>query len=73
MQSLPPYLLLAFALLMGVHRGVTRLPRKSRCVLLLLPLLFTGGAMLRDTAYAPADIGWNDIGAWSAPVNAPLA
>lgn len=59
MLSLPAYLALASLLLLVASRTVHPVPPRARAVLLLLPLLFTGGAMLRDTAYAPADIGWN--------------
>ncbi len=59
MLSIPVYLALASLLVVAASRAVLPVPRRSAAVLVLLPLLFTGGAMLRDTAYAPADIGWN--------------
>jgi hypothetical protein len=49
MISIPAYLAIASLLTLAASRFVRRVPRPSAAVLVLLPLVFTGGAMLRDT------------------------
>ena len=50
------YLATALALLVLAHACVTRLSRGAALVLLLLPLLFTGRALLTGRIYAPVEL-----------------
>jgi len=63
------------------HRGVRRLRAGTAAALLLLPLLFTGGALLTGRVYAPIDLLYNappladqraDLGLPREPHNATL-
>jgi hypothetical protein len=56
--ALALYLLTAIAILLLWDRGIQRVPRGVAIVLVLLPLLFTGRAMLTNRIYAPADISF---------------
>lgn len=50
------YLATAIALLLATHRWITPVPRWVALVLLLLPALFTGRALLVDGLYGPFDL-----------------
>ena len=55
-MALLTYLLAGTAILVFVSRTLLRVDVRSGFALLLLPLLFTGEAIVRGAAYAPADI-----------------
>jgi hypothetical protein len=68
------YLLTAAVLLGIVHAQVTRLTRWAALVLLLMPLVFTGGALLTGRVYAPVELAYTTepLNAYRAEVGAPL-
>jgi hypothetical protein len=55
-MTLTLFLACALALLILVHAYVTRLSRGAALVLLLLPLVFTGRALLTGRIYAPVEL-----------------
>ena len=67
------YLLTAAALLGIAHACVTRLTRGTAIVLLLLPLVFTGRALLTGRVYAPVELAYTTepLSAYRAEVGAP--
>jgi hypothetical protein len=54
--SFPLYALTALALLWLAHRFITPISRRDALLLLLLPMLFTGRALLTGGVYAPVDL-----------------
>src|SRR5216684_8582231 len=67
------YLLTAAALLFLAHACVTRLTRGAALVLLLLPLLFTGRALLTGRVYAPVELAYTTepLNGYRAEIGAP--
>jgi hypothetical protein len=67
------YLLTAAALLLPVHACVTRLSRAAALLLLLLPLVFTGRALLTGRVYAPVELAYTTepLSSYRALVAAP--
>src|SRR5258705_9897270 len=67
------YLFTAAALLGLVHACVTRLTRGTAIVLLLLPLVFTGRALLTGRLYAPVELAYTTepLSAYRAEIAAP--
>lgn len=67
------YLATAIALLFLAHAYVTRLTRAMALVLLLLPLVFTGRALLTGRVYAPVELAYTTepLNAYAAEVGAP--
>jgi hypothetical protein len=67
------YLLTAAALLGIAHACVTRLTRGTAIVLLFLPLVFTGRALLTGRVYAPVELAYTTepLSAYRAEVGAP--
>jgi hypothetical protein len=67
------YLLTAAALLGIAHACVTRLTGGTAIVLLLLPLVFTGRAVLTGRVYAPVELAFTTepLSAYRAEVGAP--
>jgi hypothetical protein len=59
------YLLCAALLLLLAQACVTRIPRAAALVLLLLPLVFTGRALLTGRVYAPVELAYT-----TEPLNA---
>jgi len=59
MLSLSAYLLFAALLLWMASRWVAPVPRRAALLLALLPLLFSGPALVTDRVWAPADLGFN--------------
>ena len=59
MWSLFIYLIAGWLMLVAASRWVLSIPLRSRLTLLLLPLVLSGGALLTDSVYAPADIAFN--------------
>ena len=55
-MSLVLYLITAFALLWLTNRFITPLTRRDALLLTLLPMLFTGRALLTGGVYAPVDL-----------------
>jgi Bacterial membrane protein YfhO len=55
-MSLALYLLTALALLGLTHRFITPLTKRDAILLTLLPMLFTGRALLTGGVYAPVDL-----------------
>jgi hypothetical protein len=68
------YLLTAALLLGMIHVCVTRLTRWVALVLLLLPLVFTGRALLTGRVYAPVEMAYmtEPLNAYRTEVGAPL-
>src|SRR3954453_5060520 len=68
------YLLTASVLLGIVHTYVTRLTRWAALALLLLPLVFTGRALLTGRVYAPVELAYmtEPLNAYRTEVGAPL-
>jgi hypothetical protein len=68
------YLLTAAVLLGIAHAHFTRLTRWAALALVLLPLVFTGGALLRGRVYAPVELAYTTepLNAYRAEVGAPL-
>jgi hypothetical protein len=68
------YLLTAAVLLGIVHAQVTPLTRWAALVLLLLPLVFTGGALLTGRVYSPVELAYTTepLNAYRAEAGAPL-
>ncbi len=52
------YFVTAFALLLLAHRWFTRLTRGAALALILLPLCFTGRALLTNRIYAPVEMSY---------------
>jgi hypothetical protein len=52
------YLLTAIALMASWDRSIAPVPRFAALVMVLLPLLFTGRAMLTNRIYAPVDVAF---------------
>ncbi len=65
MLSLLVYAVLALVCAAAAARWVMPIPGRVTCVLLLLPLVFTGGALVTDQVWAPFDLAYN-----SAPLSA---
>src|SRR5881628_2293380 len=67
------YLLTAAALLGIAHACVTRLTRGAALVLLLLPLVFTGRALLTGRVYAPVELAYTTepLSSCAAEIGAP--
>lgn len=59
MLSLAAYLAFAALLLWMASRWVAPIPRRAALLLALLPLLFSGPALVTDRVWAPADLGLN--------------
>ena len=57
-MALPLYLITTAAILLAWDRRIQRVPRVAAIVLVLMPLVFTGRAMLTNRVYAPADIAF---------------
>jgi len=72
-MTLVLYLLTAAALLILAHACITRLTRATAIALLLLPLLFTGRALLTGRIYAPVELAYTSepLYAYRADVGAP--
>jgi hypothetical protein len=68
------YLLTAAILLGIVHTYVTRLTRWAALALLLIPLVFTGRALLTGRVYAPVELAYmtEPLNAYRTEVGAPL-
>jgi hypothetical protein len=67
--------LLTSAILLGiVHARVTRLTRWAALALLLIPLVFTGRALLTGRVYAPVELAYTTepLNAYRTEVGAPL-
>ncbi|MEA2325527.1 MAG: hypothetical protein QOE68_486, partial [Thermoanaerobaculia bacterium] len=67
--------LLTAAILLGIaHARVTRLTRWAALVLLLIPLVFTGRALLTGRVYAPVELAYTTepLNAYRGEVGAPL-
>ena len=69
------YLLTAAALLGIAHRCVARVTRAAGLALLLLPLVFTGRALLTGRVYAPVELTYTTepLNAYRAEVGAPAS
>jgi hypothetical protein len=67
------YLLTAAALLILAHAYVTRLTRGAALALILLPLVFTGRALLTGRVYAPVELAYttDPLYDYAAEVGAP--
>jgi hypothetical protein len=67
------YLLTAAALLFLVHACVTRLTSGAALALLLLPLVFTGRALMTGRVYAPVELAYTTepLYAYAAEAGAP--
>ena len=67
------YLASALAMLFLAHACVTRLTRGTALVLLLLPLLFTGRALLTGRVYAPVELAYTTepLNGYRAEIGAP--
>jgi len=67
------YLLTAAALLGIAHACVTRLTRATAIVLLLLPLVFTGKALLTGRIYAPVELAYTTepLSSYAGEIGAP--
>jgi len=67
------YLASALALLFLAHACITRLTRGTALVLLLLPLLFTGRALLTGRVYAPVELAYTTepLNGYRADIGAP--
>src|SRR4051812_38776377 len=67
------YLLTASVLLGIVHTYVTRLTRWAALVLLLLPLVFTGRALLTGRLYAPVELAYTTepLSSYAGEIGAP--
>lgn len=67
------YLAAAIALLFLVHACITRLTRAIALVILLLPLVFTGRALLTGRVYAPVELAYTTepLNGYAAEVGAP--
>ena len=67
------YLASALALLFLAHVCITRLTRGTALVLLLLPLLFTGRALLTGRVYAPVELAYTTepLNGYRAEIGAP--
>jgi hypothetical protein len=66
--------LITAAILLGVtHVWITRLSRAAALVLLLLPLLFTGRALLTGRLYAPVELAYTTepLSSWRAELHVP--
>jgi hypothetical protein len=59
MWSLFIYLVAGWLVVAAASRWVLQIPLRSRLTLLLLPLALSGGALLTDSVFAPADIAFN--------------
>ena len=72
-MTLTLYLLTAIALLLLAHTCVTRLTRGAALALLLLPLVFTGRALLTGRVYAPVELTYTTepLYGYRAEVGAP--
>ncbi|HEU4887621.1 MAG TPA: hypothetical protein VFV49_07040, partial [Thermoanaerobaculia bacterium] len=57
-MALVLYLITAAAILLIWDRRIQRVPRVAAIVLVVLPLLFTGRAMLTNRIYAPVDLAF---------------
>src|SRR5207344_3299044 len=55
-MSFALYLITALTLLWLAHRFITPLTRRDALLLILLPMLFTGRALLTGGVYAPVDL-----------------
>ncbi|MBW3672158.1 MAG: hypothetical protein KY432_10875, partial [Acidobacteria bacterium] len=55
------YALTALALLAAVHRLIIRIDRRFGLVLILLPLVITGRALLTGAVYAPVDLAFTSF------------
>jgi Bacterial membrane protein YfhO len=55
-MSFALYLIVAAAILFAWHRCVARVPRFAAIALILMPVLFTGPALLTNRAYGPYDL-----------------
>ena len=64
-MTLTLYLATALALLFLAHACVTRLSRAMALVLLLLPLVFTGRALLTGRVYAPVELTYTSEPLWA--------
>ena len=67
------YLFTAAALLILTHACVTRLTRGAALALILLPLVFTGRALLTGRVYAPVELAYttDPLYDYAAEVGAP--
>ncbi len=67
------YLATALVLLLLAHACVTRLPRAAALALLLLPLIFTGRALLTGRLYAPVELAYTTepMNGYSAELGVP--
>jgi hypothetical protein len=72
-MTLTLYLLTAALLLGLAHACVARLTRGMALVLLLLPLVFTGRALLTGRVYAPVELAYTTepLSSWRAEIGAP--
>jgi hypothetical protein len=72
-MTLTLYVVTAAALLILAHACVTRLSRGAALALLLLPLVFTGRALLTGRVYAPVELAYNTepLNAYRAEIGAP--
>lgn len=64
-MTLTLYLATALALLFIAHACVTRLSRAMALALLLLPLVFTGRALLTGRVYAPVELTYTSEPLWA--------
>ncbi len=67
------YLITAAVLLGVTHAWITRLSRAVTVVLLLLPLLFTGRALLTGRLYAPVELAYTTepLASWRSELHVP--
>src|SRR4051812_21670089 len=74
-MTLVLYLLTAAALLAIAHACITRFTRAAAIALLLLPLVFTGRALLTGRVYAPVELAYTTepLNAYRAEVGAPAS